>query len=139
MSRFCEILVFSKDISGKVHYVLEINLISKGTLIKACYLLNKTIEKKSETRFCRQKTAEDNNVKINIFPNVPCTFLLFKASAFLQMFFPRNLLFRQVLRTSVFLNSKCLKTSNKRTHIPLFINQFVSLIEQNVAIDKLLS
>ena len=129
MSRFCEILVFSKDILGKVHYVLEINLISKGTLIKACYLLNKTIEKKSETRFCRQKTAEDNNVKINIFPNVPCTFLLFKASAFLQILFPRNLLFQQVLRMSVFLNSNCLKIPNKRTHIPFFINQFVYLIE----------
>ena len=37
--------------------------------------------------------------------------------------------FRQVLRTSVFLISKCLKTSNKRTHIPLFINQFASLTE----------
>ena len=85
------------------------------------------------------KTAEDNNAKINVFPNVSCTFLFFKASAFLQMFFPRNLFFRQVLRRPVFLNSKSLKTSNKRTHIPLFINQFVSLIEQNVAIDKLLS
>ena len=60
---------------------------------------------------------------------MPCTFLLFKASAFLQIFLPRNLLFRQVLRTPVFLNSKCVKTSNKRTHIHLFINQFVSLIE----------
>ena len=40
---------------------------------------------------------------------------------------------------SAFLNSKCLKTSNKRTHIPLFINQFVSLIEQDVAIGKLLN
>ena len=94
---------------------------------------------KYETRFCRRKTAEDNNAKINVSPNIPCTFLLFKASAFLQIFFPRNLLFRQVLRTSVFLNSKCLKTSNKRTHIPLIINQFVSLIEQDVAIDKLLN
>ena len=27
---------------------------------------------------------------------------------------------------SVFLNSKCLKISSKRTHIPLFINQCVS-------------
>ena len=35
--------------------------------------------------------------------------------------------------------SKVLKTSNKRTHIPLFINQFVSLIEQDLAIDKLLN
>ena len=59
------------------------------------------------------------------FPEYALYFLLFKANAFLQIFFPRNLLFGQVLRTSVFLNSKCLKTSNKITHIPLF----VSLIE----------
>ena len=31
------------------------------------------------------------------------------------------------------------KTTNKRKHISLFINQFVSLIEQDVAIDKLLN
>ena len=67
---------------------------------------------------------------------MPCTFLLLKASVFLQIFFPRNLLFRQVLRTSVFLNNKCLNTSNKRIHI---INQFIVLIEQDVAIDKLLN
>ena len=40
---------------------------------------------------------------------------------------------------SIFLNNKCLKTSNKGTHIPLFINQFVSLIKQDVAIDDLLN
>ena len=89
---------------------------------------------KSETQFCRGKTAEDNKAKINVFPNIPSK--LFKASVFLPIFSPRNLLFLQVLRTSVFRNSKCLKTSNKRTHIPLFINQIVSLIEQDVAIDK---
>ena len=83
--------------------------------------------------------------KKNVSPNIPCTFLLFKASAFLQTFFPRNLLFRKVLRASVFLNSKCLtfllisllknnalQTSNKRKHIPLLINQFVSLIELKI-------
>ena len=58
-----------------------------------------------------------------------CTFLLFKASALLQMYFPRNLLFRKVSRKSDFVNSKCLKTSNKKTHIPLLIKQFVSLIK----------
>ena len=47
-----------------------------------------------------------------------------------------SLLFRQALWTSIFLNSKCLKTSNKRTHIPLFINQFVSLIEQDATIEN---
>ena len=53
------------------------------------------------------KTAEDDNAKINIFPNILCTFLLFKASAFLQIFFPRFEI--EVLRTSVFVNSKYLK------------------------------
>ena len=129
MSHFIEILIFSQDIWGNVHYIPEINLIFLGTLIKALYLSNKTISKKSEIRFYRRKTAEDNNAKIKGFPNISCTFLLFKSNAFLQIFFPRNLLFQQVLKTSVFLNSKCLKTSHKRTHIPLFINQFASLIE----------
>ena len=91
MSQFFETLIFSQDIWGNVHYVPEINLISQGTLIKAFYLPKKTISKKSETRFCRRKTAEDNNAKIKVFPNMPCTFLLFKASAYLQIFFPRNL------------------------------------------------
>ena len=129
MSQFFEILRFSQDIWGNVHYVPEINLISEGNLIKAFYLPNKTIYKKSEAQFCRRKTAEDNDAKINVFLNIPCTFLLFKASAFLRIFFPRNLHFRQVLRTSVFLNRRCLKLSKKRIHIPLFINYFVSLIE----------
>ena len=98
----------------------------------------------SDTQFCRRKTAEDNP-KINFSPNIPFTFLLFKGSAFLHIFFPRNLLFRHILRTSVFLNSKCLtflcqfilftkenplKTSNIRTHIPLLIDQFVSIIDK---------
>ena len=42
---------------------------------------------KSETRFCRQKADEDNNAKINVSPNIPCTFLFFKASAFLEISF----------------------------------------------------
>ena len=81
--------------------------------------------------FHLQNRAPDNNAKINVFPNIPCTFLLLKAGTF-QIFFPRNLLFWQDLRTSVFLNSKRLKTSNKRTYIPLHIDQFVSLIELNM-------
>ena len=85
--------------------------------------------KKSETGFYKRNTAEDNKAKLNVFPNIPCTFFPFKVSAFLQIFISRNLLFLQVLRRSVFRNNKCLKTSNKRTHIPLFINQFVSLME----------
>ena len=32
------------------------------------------------------KTAEDNNAKINVSPNIPCTFLLFKASAFFKIY-----------------------------------------------------
>ena len=100
-----EILIFSHDVWGNVHYVRKTNLIFEGSLIKAFYVPNKIFWKKSETRFCRRKTAEDSNAKINIFPNMPCTFSLFKASAVLQSFFPKKLLFQQVLRTSVFVNS----------------------------------
>ena len=50
------------------------------------------------------ETAEDNNTKINVFPNTPCTFFLFKPSAFIQIFFSRNKLFGQVLRTSFFFS-----------------------------------
>ena len=82
MSQFFETLKFSQDILGNVHYVCEINLISEGTLISR--------GKKSETRFCRRKTAQDDNSKINVSPNIPCTFLLFKSSAFIQIFFPRK-------------------------------------------------
>ena len=41
--QFFEILIFSQDIWGNVHYVREINLISEGTLVKALYLPSKTI------------------------------------------------------------------------------------------------
>ena len=81
--------------------------------------------------FCRRKTAENNNAKINVSPNIPYTILLFKACAFLQIFFPRNLLSNKFGKRQLFSSSKCLKTSNKRTHIPLYclyINQIVSLI-----------
>ena len=39
------------------------------------------------------RATVDANAKINVFPNIPCTFLLFKASAFLQIFFLRKLKF----------------------------------------------
>ena len=51
--------------------------------------------------------------------------MFFKASAFLQIFFPRNLLFWLFLNVSF----SQLKTSNKRTNIPLPIDRFVSLIK----------
>ena len=73
----------------------------KELWIKPFISRTKQFKKKSETRFCRKKTEQDNNAKINAFQDVPSTFLLFKASAFLQISFPRNLLFRQVLKTSV--------------------------------------
>ena len=53
--------------------------------MKVFYLPIKANQKKSETRFCRRKTAEDDNAKINVSPNIPCTFLLFKGSAFIQI------------------------------------------------------
>ena len=87
MFQFFEILIFSQNIWEYVHYVLEINLFSYGSLIKASYLLSKTNYMKSETWFSRQKTAaEDTNVKINVSPNIACTFLLFKAGIFLNFF-----------------------------------------------------
>ena len=83
MSQRFEILIFSQYIWENVYYVREINLISEGTLIKQ-------IKKISETPFCRRNTGEDDNAKLNVSPNIPCTFLLFKASLFLQIFLPRK-------------------------------------------------
>ena len=48
-----------------------------------CLIVGKKLES-----FCRRKTAEDDNAKINVFPNILCTFLLFKSSACLQILFP---------------------------------------------------
>ena len=90
MSRFYKILIFSQDIWGNVHYICEINLISEGTLIKAFYLLSKTNQKKSETSFCKRKTVEDDNAENKRFPEYTLYLLLFKASAFLQIFLPRK-------------------------------------------------
>ena len=42
VSQFFQILIFSQDIWGNVHYVFEINLIFQGTLIKAFYLPSET-------------------------------------------------------------------------------------------------
>ena len=73
----------------------------------------------------KRKTAKHDNAKINVSLNIPCTFLLLKAGAFLQTFFPRKTKI-EVFRTSVFFNSKCLT-------FPLLINLFISLIElQNI-------
>ena len=72
-----------------IHYARETNLISSWDLIKAFYLPSKTNkEKKFKTRFCRRKTDGNDKVKINLFPNIPCTFLFFKASVFLQILLP---------------------------------------------------
>ena len=111
---------FSQNISENVLYIPEINVISEGTLIKAFYLLRKTNQKKSEKWFCRWKTVEVNNAKINFSLNIPCSILLFKASTSLQIFFPRNLLFQQKSFENVsFLKSKCLT----------FLYLFISLLK----------
>ena len=104
MSQFFEILIFSQDIWGNVDYLPEINLISKGTLIKAFYLPSKTIKRLGLVEEKQLKTICQNKY----FPKYS-----------LHLFFPRNLLFRQLLRTSVFLNSKCL----------IFLYTFISLIK----------
>ena len=119
LSQFFKILIISQDIWWIVYYVSEINLISQGTLIRAFYLPNKTNQKKPETGCCTRKTAAENNAKSNFPPNIPGSFLLFKATAFLQIFFLRNVLFRQVLRTSIFINCKILT----------FLFLFISLVK----------
>ena len=59
---------------------------TRKRLIISAFSIYMTVPlKKSETRFCRRKTAKEDNVKINVSPSIPCTFLLFKASAFLQI------------------------------------------------------
>ena len=108
VSQISEILIFNQDIWGSVHYVLEINLISSGILIR------KTNSQAKQTKRNLRHGFVDEKQLNTIMPNqtlpwiylVP--FLLFKATAFLQIFFPKDLLFRQVLRTLVFLSSKYL-------------------------------
>ena len=43
--------------------------------------------KRNLRQFCRWKTAQDDNAKTNVSTNILCTFLLFKGSACLQIFF----------------------------------------------------
>ena len=78
-------------------------------LIKDFNLPNHSVQKKSETRFCRRKTAENDNANINVPPIIPCTFLLFKVSAFLEIFFPKKFL-----------------------KIPFHVNQFIAQIEVKI-------
>ena len=75
---------FSQDIWGNAHYVPEIKLISKSLLSPKQNKIKEIFYFK--TRFCRQMTAEDNNSKRKVSPNIPCTFLLFKTSVFLFFF-----------------------------------------------------
>ena len=42
---------------------------------------------------CRRERAEHDNAKINVSANIPCTFFLFKGSAFLHIFFPIKMKF----------------------------------------------
>ena len=80
MSQFFEILILRWDFCGNVHHTREMNLISSWKSEKASFSSERN--KLKEIRFCRRKTPEDDNLKINVSPNIPCAFLLFKASAF---------------------------------------------------------
>ena len=93
LSKFFEISVLSWNFWGNVYHVSEINLISSWNLIKALSLPSVTNSNKFEIWFCRRKTSEDD-VKINVSTDIPCTFLLLKASAYLQIFFPRKTSFK---------------------------------------------
>ena len=68
------------------------------------------------------RSFEDNNAKINASSDIPCTFLLFKASPVLQSFFLRNVLFPQVLRTPVFLSSTFLTFLYLWTYLFLYLS-----------------
>ena len=80
MSQFFEILILRWDFCGNVHHTREMNLISSWKSEKAPFSSERN--KLKEIRFCRRKAPEDDNLKINVSPNIPCAFLLFKASAF---------------------------------------------------------
>ena len=101
VSQFSEVLILAKIFRETFIMSLKSTSFLKELWKKPFPLPSKTNQEKSETRFCRRKTTKDNNAKINVSPNTPCNFLLFKASVFLQIFSPRNPLFRQVLRTSL--------------------------------------
>ena len=64
--------------------VNEINLISLRTF----YLIRNLRHSFTDQR----QTAEDDGLKIIVSPDIPCTFLLLKAGACLQMFFPKHYL-----------------------------------------------
>ena len=74
------------------------------------YLLSKTNWKKSETRFCRRKTAEDNNDKINVSSNKLANF----CSSNLVHFFEFS--FREMYLS---LNCTC----------PFWERQFISIVK----------
>ena len=59
-------------------------------------LLSAEREKLKEIRgtILYKKDAEDDNVKINVSPNINCTFTVFKASAFPQIFSPKKMSFK---------------------------------------------
>ena len=89
MSQFFEILIFDQDIWRIDNYVCESCFLRNSD--KSLLYRGKTNEKNSETQFCKRETTQDDNAKINVYPNIPCTFLLFKASAFPQIFFPKKM------------------------------------------------
>ena len=51
----------------------------------------KQIKRNLRYTFVDKKTAEEDNAKINVFWNIPCTFSLFKGNAFLKIFLLRKL------------------------------------------------
>ena len=82
MSQFFEALILSRDFWENVHHHREISLISSWKSEKVSFSSERN--KLKEIRFCKRKPPEDDNLKINVSPNIPCAFLLFKASYCLQ-------------------------------------------------------
>ena len=86
MSRFFKILILSQDIWGNVCHFH----ISSWNLIKDFISQAKQIERNSRHGFVEKKLLKIIIWIKNLSPTIACTVLLFKASAFLQIFVLRK-------------------------------------------------
>ena len=75
-----EILILSPDYLGNKTSCLKNQPHFLMKFYKSLLSSEQSKQQKNQKQFCRRNTTEDDNVKIKVSPNIPCTFLLFKAS-----------------------------------------------------------
>ena len=93
-------------------------------MITVFYLPSKANCKRFKTRLCWRKTPEDDNVKINFSPKLPCTFLPFKSSAFLPICLLTKRSFQFCTDANFF---SCTQSeSNKHLLVPITVEDEVS-------------